>query len=66
MAKEEEVLGVLHRGAIHEVLRVQISFVNSSSLTPWSRQSTQGLVQKLKRDNDAYMFVYNVVLLLYR
>ncbi|KAJ4722245.1 F-box-like domain-containing protein [Melia azedarach] len=40
-AKEEEVLGVLHRGAIHEVLRVQISFVNSSH-TPWSCQSTQG------------------------
>lgn len=25
MAREKEVLGVLHRGAVHEVLRVQIS-----------------------------------------
>ncbi|KAJ0035503.1 hypothetical protein Pint_25036 [Pistacia integerrima] len=42
MTKEAEVLGVLHRGAIHEVLRVQISFVNPSC-TPWCCQSSQAL-----------------------
>lgn len=36
---EDEVLGVLHRGAIHEVLRVQISVVNPPC-TSWSFQST--------------------------
>lgn len=40
-AKEEEVLGVLHRGAIHEVLRVQISFVISLD-TPGFSQGTLG------------------------
>lgn len=30
----DEVLGVLHRGAIHEVLQVEIS-VADSSCTPW-------------------------------
>ncbi|KAH7573627.1 hypothetical protein JRO89_XS03G0182200 [Xanthoceras sorbifolium] len=40
MAKEEEVLGVLHRGAIHEVLRVQIYFANPSC-SLWSHPSTQ-------------------------
>lgn len=40
MAKEEEVLGVLHRGAIHEVLRVQISAAKPIS-APWSCQSLQ-------------------------
>ncbi|KAH9683275.1 F-box domain-containing protein [Citrus sinensis] len=39
--KEEEVLGVLHRGAIHEVLRVQISFVISVD-TPWFSRGTLG------------------------
>lgn len=39
--KDEEVLGVLHRGAIHEVLRVQISFVISLN-TPWFCQGTMG------------------------
>lgn len=38
MGKEEEVLGVLHRGAIHEVIRVQISVAKPVS-TPWSVQS---------------------------
>ncbi|XP_027119220.1 uncharacterized protein LOC113767057 isoform X1 [Coffea eugenioides] len=33
-SKEEEVLGVLHRGAIHEVLRVQISAAKPEC-TPW-------------------------------
>ncbi|XVF66284.1 hypothetical protein PTKIN_Ptkin10aG0022700 [Pterospermum kingtungense] len=37
-AKEEEVLGVLVRGSIYEVLRVQISFPSSTS-NPWSTQS---------------------------
>ncbi|GLT99201.1 hypothetical protein SLE2022_166540 [Rubroshorea leprosula] len=41
-AKEEEVLAILHRGAIHEVLRVQISMANSTS-SPWSSQSTERL-----------------------
>ena len=40
MAKEKEVLGVLCRGAVHEVLRVQISIADPSS-TPWYSQSTQ-------------------------
>ncbi|XP_050240168.1 uncharacterized protein LOC126689159 isoform X1 [Quercus robur] len=40
MAKEPEVLVVLQRGAIHEVLRVQISVANPTC-TPWSCQSTQ-------------------------
>lgn len=31
MEKEEEVLSVLHRGAIYEVLRVQISIADPSS-----------------------------------
>ncbi|XWS39069.1 hypothetical protein CRYUN_Cryun18bG0018500 [Craigia yunnanensis] len=39
-AEEEEVLGVLDRGAIHEVLRVQISFASSTS-NLWSTQSPQ-------------------------
>ncbi|KAL6971348.1 hypothetical protein U1Q18_031026 [Sarracenia purpurea var. burkii] len=39
MAKEEEVLGVLHRGAIHEVLRVQIS-VAKPVCSSWSFQSS--------------------------
>ncbi|PSR92649.1 F-box only protein [Actinidia chinensis var. chinensis] len=39
MAKEDAVLGVLHRGAIHEVLRVQIS-VAKPVCTPWSFQSS--------------------------
>lgn len=39
--KEEEVLGVLHRGAIHEVLRVQISFVISLD-TPWFSRGMLG------------------------
>ncbi|KAK9288511.1 hypothetical protein L1049_016970 [Liquidambar formosana] len=41
--KEKEVLGVLHRGAVHEVIRVQISVSNPTS-TPWSCQSTQARV----------------------
>ena len=40
MAKEKEVLGVLCRGAVHEVLRVQISIADPPS-TPWYSQSTQ-------------------------
>lgn len=40
MAKEQEVLVVLQRGAIHEVLRVQISVADPTS-TPWSCQSAQ-------------------------
>ncbi|KAK1591540.1 hypothetical protein Q3G72_009246 [Acer saccharum] len=43
MAKEEEVLGVLQRGAIHEVLRVQIYFANPSR-SLLSRQSTQSII----------------------
>lgn len=39
MAKEEEVLGVLYRGAIHEVLRVQIS-VAKPSHAPWTCQTS--------------------------
>lgn len=39
-AKEKEVLGVLCRGAVHEVLRVQISIADPSS-TPWYSQSAQ-------------------------
>ncbi|KAF8017014.1 hypothetical protein BT93_H2270 [Corymbia citriodora subsp. variegata] len=35
LPQENEVLGVLHRGAIHEVLRVQISVFHSTS-TSWS------------------------------
>lgn len=38
MDKEEEVLGVLRRGAIHEVIRVQISVAKPVS-PPWSVQS---------------------------
>uniref|UniRef100_A0A5B7B910 Putative F-box domain, cyclin-like protein n=1 Tax=Davidia involucrata TaxID=16924 RepID=A0A5B7B910_DAVIN len=45
MAKEEEVLGVLHRGAIHEVLRVQIS-VAKPTYTPWSCQNTDSELEK--------------------
>ncbi|KAL0376525.1 UNVERIFIED_CONTAM: hypothetical protein Scaly_0770100 [Sesamum calycinum] len=36
-ASNEEVLGVLHRGAIHEVIRVQISAAKPSG-TSWSHQ----------------------------
>ncbi|KAK6265455.1 hypothetical protein QUC31_016292 [Theobroma cacao] len=39
-AKEEEVLGVLERGAIHEVLQVQLSVADSTS-NLWSNQSPQ-------------------------
>ncbi|CAA3027337.1 uncharacterized protein LOC111392318 [Olea europaea var. sylvestris] len=39
-SSNEEVLGVLHRGAIHEVLRVQISAVKPTS-TSWSHQVAQ-------------------------
>ncbi|GMY27651.1 F-box-like domain-containing protein [Fagus crenata] len=39
MAKEPDVLVVLQRGAIHEVLSVQIS-VADPTCTPWSCQST--------------------------
>ncbi|XP_057771967.1 uncharacterized protein LOC130991654 [Salvia miltiorrhiza] len=39
-ASNEEVLGVLHRGAIHEVIRVQIS-VAKSAHTSWSHQVAQ-------------------------
>ncbi|XP_007035484.2 PREDICTED: uncharacterized protein LOC18603438 [Theobroma cacao] len=39
-AKEEEVLGVLERGAIHEVLQVQLSIADSTS-NLWSNQSPQ-------------------------
>lgn len=39
---DEHVLGVLRRGAVHEVLRVQISVVGRPS-TPWSCQITQRL-----------------------
>ncbi|KAK3011420.1 hypothetical protein RJ639_010908 [Escallonia herrerae] len=42
MPKDEEVLGVLHRGAIHEVLRVQISAAKPTYI-PWSCQSAQVL-----------------------
>lgn len=38
--KEEEVLGVLHRGAVHEVIRVQISAAKPA-YTSWSFQSAQ-------------------------
>lgn len=41
LAKEQEVLLVLQRGAIHEVLQVQISVADPTS-TPWSCQSAQG------------------------
>ncbi|KAE8688375.1 DsRNA-binding protein 5, putative isoform 1 [Hibiscus syriacus] len=37
---DADVLGVLHRGAIHEVLQVQISVVNSTS-SAWLNQSSQ-------------------------
>lgn len=40
--KEENVLAVLQRGAIHEVLRVQISVIKSTSI-PWSSQSSEGM-----------------------
>lgn len=36
--KEQEVLDVLHRGAIHEVIRVQISAAKPVS-SPWSCQT---------------------------
>uniref|UniRef100_A0A2N9GWW4 Uncharacterized protein n=1 Tax=Fagus sylvatica TaxID=28930 RepID=A0A2N9GWW4_FAGSY len=39
MAKEPDILVVLQRGAIHEVLSVQIS-VADPTCTPWSCQST--------------------------
>lgn len=54
MAKEEQVLGVLHRGAIHEVLRVQIYFVNPTC-SAWSHQSTQGPSQS--SNSDWYMYI---------
>ncbi|TMW95020.1 hypothetical protein EJD97_009475 [Solanum chilense] len=38
--KEEEVLGVLHRGAVHEVIRVQISEAKPEC-TSWSFQNVQ-------------------------
>lgn len=38
--KDNEVLGVLHRGAVHEVLRVQISVANPTH-TPWSCPSME-------------------------
>ncbi|PHT59906.1 hypothetical protein CQW23_02269 [Capsicum baccatum] len=38
--KEEEVLGVLHRGAVHEVIRVQISAAKPAC-TSWSFQNAQ-------------------------
>lgn len=38
--KEEEVLGVLHRGAVHEVIRVQISVAKPAQAS-WSFQSAQ-------------------------
>ncbi|KAH0781948.1 hypothetical protein KY290_001546 [Solanum tuberosum] len=38
--KEEEVLGVLHRGAVHEVIRVQISEAKPE-YTSWSFQNVQ-------------------------
>ncbi|KAF2287693.1 hypothetical protein GH714_002347 [Hevea brasiliensis] len=38
--KGEEVLGVLCRGAIHELLRIEICISNVAS-TPWSWQSSQ-------------------------
>uniref|UniRef100_A0A7N0UII1 F-box domain-containing protein n=1 Tax=Kalanchoe fedtschenkoi TaxID=63787 RepID=A0A7N0UII1_KALFE len=40
VSKEEEVLSVLRRGAIHEVLRVQISMANPTPI-PWSCQIIQ-------------------------
>ncbi|KAL8515548.1 hypothetical protein ACS0TY_014292 [Phlomoides rotata] len=40
-ACDEEVLGVLHRGAIHEVIRVQIS-VSKPAHISWSHQVTHG------------------------
>lgn len=39
--KDEEVLRVLHRGAVHEVLRVQISPAKSESLPGLPSQSIQ-------------------------
>lgn len=42
MSKEDEILAVLHRGAVHEVLRVQISVAKPLS-APWSCQSSQSL-----------------------
>ncbi|GAB4851233.1 hypothetical protein Ancab_030529 [Ancistrocladus abbreviatus] len=39
MARDEELLGVLHRGSIYEVMRVQISIANPSSV-PWTCQSS--------------------------
>lgn len=38
--KEDEVLGVLHRGAVHEVIRVQISAAKPAH-TSWSFQNVQ-------------------------
>ncbi|XP_038723639.1 uncharacterized protein LOC120015333 isoform X2 [Tripterygium wilfordii] len=37
LAKEDKILRVLHRGAIHEVLRIQISAVNTLN-PPWPCQ----------------------------
>ncbi|KDP40022.1 hypothetical protein JCGZ_02020 [Jatropha curcas] len=37
--KGEDVLGVLQRGAIHEVLRVEI-FISNATTSPWSSQSS--------------------------
>ncbi|KAK6930111.1 F-box domain [Dillenia turbinata] len=39
-ANKDKVLGVIHRGAIHEVLRIQISSANPVC-APWSCESTQ-------------------------
>ncbi|KAL8142807.1 hypothetical protein V2J09_015839 [Rumex salicifolius] len=40
MAKEDEVLGVLQRGAVYEVIRVQVSIASIVSL-PWTCQTSQ-------------------------
>lgn len=40
VAYNEEVLGVLHRGAIHEVIRVQISIAKPIH-SSWSQQVAQ-------------------------
>ncbi|XP_061367960.1 uncharacterized protein LOC133310976 [Gastrolobium bilobum] len=40
---DEHILGVLRRGTIHEVLRVQISAIGHTSI-PWSCQITQRMV----------------------
>lgn len=40
MDKEDEILGVLQRGTVYEVIRVQISVANLVSI-PWTCQSSQ-------------------------